>query len=128
MSETNEWTNQVTEYAKLKVGENTFQILGEPTIKQGDYGDRLSIPTEIGEWKVGLNSPVARDLKETVKQRGKLAGITLKVAKTGEGKDTRYTIIKITFPEKPHVQPPLEMEKLTPEQIAQFKEYLKTQQ
>jgi len=128
------WTSSVEEYAELKVGENTFEIVGEPSVEEGKYGKRLHVPTNIGVWRISLNSPIARELKQIATKQGRLASVTVTVAKTGEGKDTRYSLVKVILSnQKKHETPPrnqmmLNLESLTPEQQTQLERILKPQQ
>jgi hypothetical protein len=132
MSES-DWTSMVEEFANLNVGENTFEITGEPHVEEGKFGKRLHIPTNIGVWRVSLNSPIARDLKEIKEKIGHLTHVTLIVAKTGKDKDTRYSLVKTVLPsQKQHAPPPknqlmLNLENLTEEQKKQLEQILKPQ-
>lgn len=129
-----DWTSMVEEFAELKVGENTFEITGEPHVEEGKFGKRLHIPTNVGVWRVSLNSPVARDLKEIAEETGgRLNHVTLTVAKTGKDKDTRYSLVKFVLPQQRKHEPPsknqlmLNLETLTPEQKQQIMEIAKQQ-
>jgi len=126
-----DWTEEVEEFAELNIGENTFEIVGEPHIEEGKFGKRLHIPTNIGVWRISLNSPIARDLKDITKKMGHLTHVTLTVAKTGKDKDTRYSLVKTVLPQqRQHTPPPknqlmLNLENLTEQQKKQLQEILK---
>jgi len=128
-----DWTSQVEEFAELNIGENTFEIVGEPHVEEGKFGKRLHVPTNIGIWRISLNSPIARDLKDIQKKLGSLAHVTLTVAKTGKDKDTRYSMVKTVLPQQRQHSPPpknqlmLNLENLTPEQKQQLEQILKPQ-
>jgi hypothetical protein len=121
------WTEYVEEFAKLQIGENHFDVTGEPDVTTGKYGDRLSLPTSLGPWRISLNSPIARELKKIEEEHGKLEGLKLTVVKTGEGKDTRYSIKQASMPKQtpalPANQPALN---LSPEEIQAIEEMRKT--
>ena len=89
---TKHWTEEIEEYAVLPIGESTLVITGEPHMVEGDYGLRLTIPTNKGNWALSNRSPLARELKKWYGQLGKLEGTTLVIARTGEGKDSRYSL------------------------------------
>jgi len=128
-----DWTEEVEEFAELNVGENTFEIVAEPHIEEGKFGKRLHIPTNIGVWRISLNSPIARDLKDIAKKIGHLTHVALTVAKTGKDKDTRYSLVKTVLPQqRQHAPPPknqlmLNLENLTQEQKQQIQQILKPQ-
>jgi hypothetical protein len=125
-----DWTNEVEEFAELNIGENTFEIVGEPHIEEGKFGKRLHIPTNIGVWRISLNSPIARDFKDIAKKMGHLTHVTVTVAKTGKDKDTRYSLVKTVLPQQRKHEPPpknqlmLDLENLTPEQKEQIRQQL----
>lgn len=126
-----EWTEEVPEFAELTVGENTFEIAAEPYVETGKFGKRLYIPTNIGVWRISLNSPIARELKRIAQaNNGKITHVTLTVVKTGKDKDTRYSIKKFVLPQqRQHTPPPkgqlmLNLENLTPEQKQQLQQIL----
>jgi hypothetical protein len=120
-----DWTDQVEEFAELDIGENTFEITGEPHVEEGKFGKRLHIPTNIGVWRISLNSPIAQELKQISRKIGRLSHVSLTVVKTGKDKDTRYSIKKTVLPsQKQHETPPknqlmLNLEGLTDEQREQ---------
>ena len=66
-----DWTEDVEEFAELHIGENTFEITGEPHVEEGKYGKRLHIPTNIGVWRISMLSPIARELKKVKRIRNK---------------------------------------------------------
>jgi len=126
-----DWTEQVEEFAELDIGENTFEISGEPHVEEGKFGKRLHIPTNVGVWRISLNSPIARELKQIKHKIGHLNRVSLTVVKTGKDKDTRYSIKKTVLPsQKQHETPPknqlmLNLETLTPEQKQLISQILK---
>ena len=129
-----DWTEMVEEFAELDIGENTFEIVGEPHVEEGKFGKRLHVPTNIGVWRISLNSPIARELKQIREKIGHLNHVSLTVVKTGKDKDTRYSIKKTVLPsQKQHETPPknqlmLNLEDLTLEQKQQLSQILKPQQ
>lgn len=127
-----DWTDSVPEFLELPIGETTFQIVGEPYVQEGKFGDRLFVPTNVGTWRLSPLSPIARDLKEAVKKLGRLAGCNLTVVRTGKEKDTRYSLKHLEPPKKnrPTVTPPpnqamLNLDELPPEQRKTIEEMLK---
>jgi hypothetical protein len=126
------WTEEVEEYVNLPIGESTFTITAEPNIVEGDYGLRLNIPTTLGNWKISNNSPLARELKKWYSQLGKLAGTTLTIVRTGEGKDSRYSLKQLQPPTQPQQAPAqwtIDANKLSPEKRREIERilYEKTQ-
>ncbi len=127
---TSNWTEEVEEFAELHIGENTFEITGEPHVKEGKYGKRLHIPTNIGVWPISILSPIARELKKVQRKNGSIVHVSLTVAKTGKDKDTRYSIVNMVLPQqRRHEVPPrnqtmLSLEELTEEQKQQLQQML----
>jgi hypothetical protein len=125
-----DWTEDVEEFAELRVGENTFEITGEPHVEEGKYGKRLHVPTNIGVWRISILSPIARELKKVQRKNGSVAHVSLTIAKTGKDKDTRYSIVNMVLPhQRRHEVPPsnqtmLNLEELTEEQKQQLQQIL----
>lgn len=95
---------------------------------------RAHIPTNIGVWRISLNSPVTPELERINDKVGKLAYVALTVAKTGKDKDTRCSIVKMVLPsQRKHEPPPrnqrmLDLEDLTESQKEQLQQILKHNQ
>jgi hypothetical protein len=128
MKERHDWTEDVEEFVNLPIGETTFEIVGDASSVEGDYGKRLHIPTNLGPWRVSANSPVARELKKVKQKTGSIAHVSLTVVRTGEKMETRYSIKKIVLPQqREHTVPPknqmmLNLENLSQEQKQQLQQ------
>jgi len=104
MSEKKDWTEAVPEFLDLPIGETTFQIVNEPYLQTGKYGDRLFVPTNLGTWRLSVFSPIARELKKWRRKLGRLTGCSLTVVRTGKDKDTRYSLKNLQPPPTPPTQ------------------------
>jgi hypothetical protein len=128
--ESHDWTQDVEEFVNLPIGETTFEIVGDASCIEGDYGKRLHIPTNLGPWRISANSPVARELKKVKLKIGTINHVSLTIVRTGEKMDTRYSIKKIVLPQqRRHEVPPanqgmLNLENLTDQQKQQLQHLL----
>ncbi len=99
-------------------------------VEDGKFGKRLQIPTNIGVWRLSLNSPIVSRLKKVHKKIGRISNVTLTIAKNGQDKDTRYSLVGLVLPsQRKHEVPPknqrmLNLEPLTDEQKQELNEIL----
>ena len=86
------------EFYKLPVGETTItlDLNTAPRDKSGDFGEqcifRISVGKETYDFSISVKSPLYRSILETAEQ-GKTH---MTIVRTGEGKNTRYTIKKVS--------------------------------
>jgi hypothetical protein len=107
-----DWKNHIPEYLVLDQGETQLRILAEPTVTTNQWGrEQLEIKTDKGIWRVGVQSPLARELKRIATAHGQLAGTTITIRREGTEKNTRYTLVKATPPPTSQpAQPTLNLE------------------
>lgn len=92
------WLDKIKDFVKLAEGTTVLNIINEPnvTLSQKFNNERLMIPTHLGIWGIGLNSPVARALKSyALEHNGKLKGTTITITRIGSDSNTRYKLEKI---------------------------------
>jgi len=130
------WQDKVPNYLMLDQGETTFTIQAEPNVITNQWNrDQLEIKTDLGVWRVGCQSPIARELKKLADVNNGLTGTIITINREGKEKNTRYTLLKAE-PEK--TQPtqtniglqinPEAFNKLNPEEQARLLKKLSMQQ
>lgn len=127
------WKNHVPEYLVLDQGETELTIQGEPVVATNQWGrEQLEIKTDKGIWRIGCQSPLARELKRIATAQGQLTGTRLRVKREGTEKNTRYTLVE-AHPPDPTKQTSLPLNeqalaKLSPQQRQQLIKKLSMQQ
>jgi len=128
------WQDKIPEYLMLDQGESVFTIQAEPTVITNQWGrDQLEIKTNLGVWRVGCQSPIARELKKLANVNKGLTGTIITISREGKEKNTRYTLIKAESRKPEQTQAKFEINpeafsKLTPEEQVRLLKKLSMQQ
>jgi len=128
-----DWKQHIPEYLVLDQGETTLTIQAEPNVITNQWGrEQLEIQTNLGVWRIGCQSPLARELKRLAEANGRLTGTILTVRREGKDKNTRYILVHAEPPSRTR-QAKLEIDpeafnKLTPEEQARVLKKLSMQQ
>lgn len=127
------WKDEVTEYLVLDQGETELTIEGEPVVATNQWGRKqLEIRTDKGTWRIGCQSPLAREFKRIATAQGKLAGIRIRVYRDGTEKNTRYALMEIQQPDTTRqANLPIneeDLDKLSPQQKQRLIKKLSMQQ
>lgn len=128
------WQEHIPEYLMLDQGPTTFTVQAEPTVITNQWNrEQLEIKTNLGVWRVGCQSPIARELKKLADANNGLTGTVVTIDRQGEGKNTRYTLAKAQPTKQQPTQAKLEINpeafnKLTPEEQARLLKKLSMQQ
>ena len=128
------WQEHIPEYLMLDQGQTTFTIQAEPTVITNQWNrEQLEVKTNLGVWRVGCQSPIARELKKLADANKGLTGTVVTINRQGEGKNTRYTLAKAEPIKQQATQAKLQINpeafnKLSPEQQAHVLKKLSMQQ